>query len=304
MSQRVDDELPNLPELAMFDRRATRGAVVRGLLRTAMIAVGLYLAFLLAGYVVGHVALGVNDRDDRFRRLGEVAFDVGHPDLRQPSQRGGDYDSGWLRTTNTFRRITPDGAALDVSIEMSTFGDISPMPLADTDLDRALAAGRTDPAAAEAFARGLPASSLSDVVVEFTRPLSQTDIGDVYGRLDAAGQIGFPVAFYTDPYLQQDSGFSMALSGEVLQARPVSWPGTEPSDLAEWTGALRPDDDADLARMGLPDSATLISAGATPMTHGLYLQRLTPATLLALLADPAVRSLTPVSSRLALIGQP
>ena len=297
-------DLPDLPELAMFDRRATRGAVVRGLLRTAMIALGLYLAFQAAGYMVGIIALGLNDRGERFDRLGRTAFDVGHPDLLRNSPRGGNFSGGWWGTTNSFLRLTPDGDPVRIKIEMSTFGAISPVPLGDTALDRALAGGRTTPAAAAAFVRGLPASSRTDVIIDLARPVDEDQLAEVYGRVSGSGQVGFPVAFYADPYPAGEAGFRTDLSGDVLQQRPVSWPGTVSVDFSAWTASLRSEDDDDLARMGLPDSATLRRLGDRPEVHALYVQGVTPPALLAILDDPAVRSLTPVSSRLALAGSP
>lgn len=293
-------ELPDLPELAMFDRRATRGAVVRGLLRTAMIAVGLYLAVLVLGFVVGTVALVVNDRGDRFARLGATAFDVGHPDLQRYGPRGGRISSDWLHTTNRMDRVGSDGQVRDVRVLMSTLGHLSLPDPPVTDLDAALLAGPLPPSRAASYLTGLPASSLTDAVVQLRRPQADPD-GMLLGRFAPRAASGLPVRFYADPF--PGTVRSSSVTGEPLVRRPVSGTHGGPEDFTAWTRSLSAVDDDDLTSLGLPDSRTLRRLGRTPMTHALYLSGATPAQLLRVLRDPEVLTVTPVASRLGLAAR-
>lgn len=85
-------------------------------------------------------------------------------------------------------------------------------------------------------------------------------------------------------------------------SRSVSSPVTAWQDFADWAGAMRPDDDDDLAALGLPTRAELRRLGKEPAATGLYLPGAPPAVLRQVLADPDVLTVRPVASRLALPG--
>lgn len=292
--------LPDLPELALFDRRATRGAVVRGLLRTAMIALGLYLAFSLVGALVGTAAELVHGQD-RFDRLGPTAFDIGHPDLLYGPQ-GSRLGSGWTGTTVRLDRVDSSGRAVRASVHMGLTGRLSAPTSPATPLDAALLGGPLSRARAGSYAAGLPASSVTDVVVTLRQPLDGDAVALLLGRLLPGSTLGYPVACYGDVFRGRATQPGQRVRpGDRLEQRPVcTRNGGE--ELLAWTRSLRPADDDDLAALGLPPSRELRALGREPAATALYLQGATPADLRRLLADAGIDSWTPVTSRLGLPG--
>ncbi len=303
-------ELPDLPELRMFEPGATRGAVVRGLLRTAMLAAALLVAAKLLGYLVGYVNLSLHGGSPRLDRVGTTAFDVGHPDLARPNGESRNTGSGWLHTTETVQRSFADGVGITFRVRMDLLGRITVQGPQPTALDQALLGGRARPAQVKAFVATLPASALTDVVVDLVRPLPAEAVIGLQDRLglftSARSGLELPAVFYDDPFAGARRVLRVTGSsfyGGSGPDRPVSWRGSDADGFHRWTASLRSSDDGDLARLGLPSSAALRRLGDHPRAHGLLISDLTVAQLGALLRDPAVRTLTPVSVRFTILDR-
>ncbi len=297
------------PDPALFDRRATRGAVLRGLFRTAGLVLALYLAFSFVGSLVGYAAFKYHDRSNAFERVGVVGFAVAHPGIDTRSQRSGTTSWGWLHTTKSDRYLQPDGTNVQTRVRMDTAGRISVDGELTDQLDRALADGRATAAQARAFVDGLPGSAVSDVIVDLTTPLTEQRFADLsLGALKIDNPF-FQVRFYDDPYAGarrrlrvQDSKSTFDLTAPD---RPVAWSdGTVGyQTFGAWTRALRSSDDANLGRLGLPSSRALKELGRLSLVHGVLLRNVSPAQLKTILTNPAVRTITPVTVRFTILNR-
>src|SRR4051812_37805106 len=139
---------PGFPDLAMFARGATRRAVLRGLLRTALLVVVLFVLFSLLGTVVGFAAFKLTGRDDAFERVGVVGLFVAHPTLTRGNQSFGTETFSWLHTTKTDRYRQPDGSYVQTEVRMDLLGRISVKSPLGNALDEALYEGRASDAQA------------------------------------------------------------------------------------------------------------------------------------------------------------
>jgi hypothetical protein len=192
---------------------------------------------------------------------------------------------------------------------MDLLGRISvKSPLGNT-LDEALYEGRASNTQARAFVRGLPASAVADVVVDFTRPLDNNSLTTLMREPHIAKLALGAISFYEDPFagprraFQREGGTSRFFDN--APDRSVAWSGSNYpyNNFAAWTRALKKSDDANLARLGLPDSSALKKLGTASLVHGMYLKDV-PADQLALLLDnPLVHSLTPVDVRLTILNR-
>lgn len=297
--------LPDLPELRMFERSATRGAVLRGLLRTAMLAFALYAAFVVAGTLFGGLLFAATHRGDRLDRV-DVAFAVGHPGLYV--RDNGSYGSetrhfGWTGTTQSTQTLDSQGTALvDYELVLGTFGGLKVKGHTTSRLDTVLMDGRASRQQAERFVKGLPTAALTTAVVELV---------DGKEPSDTSLSAQYQARFYDDPfagararYRKTDSGSEFSNTG---RSQPVAWPRGARSirfgSFQSWTKSLTSSDDDDLRALGLPDSAELRRLGEANRVHALLVTDLTTAQLASLLADPTVRTLTPVEVRFDILDK-
>ena len=290
---------PSYPELAIFDPRATRGAVVRGLVRTAMLVGAAWLAFLFLGELTGYALFRLHDRNGAFDRVGLTGYEVGHPGVvMQTSTLGrGEPESGWRGSSQ--RVVT---GRSDYRIRMSVWGDLTADRRAEDDVDRALREGEASRAQSTAFVEGLPAAAVTDAVVSLRAPMDDTRAVDVLEDLD----LHVTRSFYDDPFagarhvFRQD-GNGAYMDGDGLD-RSVSWDGVG-IGFYSWTNRLRPGDDSDLQRLGLPTSTRLKELGRLSQVHGWYVQDLSPAKLKALLASDVVDAITPTAVRFDILDR-
>jgi hypothetical protein len=295
-------DLGSLPELGLFEPAATRRAVLRGLLRTALIALALVLVFLSLGEVAGRASYRLHNGSGHFDRVLAQGWVVGHPGVAATVSQGKQStEFGWLHATERFRFTQPDGSRARVTVRQDLLGHVSVKGDVGSRLDQVLGDGQASRAQAMAFAKGLPAAALTEVVVVLRQPLHEQAASDFDGEFGLDSRAWF----YEDPFAgARDFGFGYA--GDAVYSghgrNPVSWPPRNDSDLfrgrfPDWTAELSSRDDANLERLGLPSSAKLKELGESALVHGLLLQDLTPTQLLSLLADPAVESFTPVDVR-------
>jgi hypothetical protein len=298
-----------LPDLAMFRRSVTRRAVFRGVLRTAVLAVGLYVLFSLLGSVVGFATYKLTGRDDAFQRVGVVGLNVAHPDLERGQQSFGTQSWGWLHTTKTDRYVQADGGVVQTDVRMDLLGRISVKSPLGSRLDRALFDGRATPEQAATFVRGLPASAVADVVVDFRQPLDNDGYTALMADPRIAKLVIGEVTYYEDPFAGPRRAYrregNSSYSRDNVADRSVAWSGMNYpfTSFADWTRALTGSDDGNLDRLGLPDSATLKRLGAASLVHGVYIKDATPADLKVLLDNARVRSVTPVDVRLTILNR-
>ncbi|MCU1674516.1 MAG: hypothetical protein JWN77_2629 [Frankiales bacterium] len=299
-----------LPDLAIFGRGRTRRAVVRGLLRTALLALVLWVAFGLIGSIVGFAAFSISGRDDTFERVGVVGLNVAHPSIDRGRQSFGAQTFGWLRTTKTDKYVQPDGSFVQTDVRMDLLGRISVKSPPGSRLDQALFEGRASPEQAARFVRDLPASAVADVVVDFKTPLSNNAYTALMRDPRIAKMILGEVTYYEDPFAgprrlyRRDGGSEFSGSSAVAE-RSVAWGGMNYpfSSFAAWTRALKKSDDGNLSRLGLPSSAELKKLGEASLIHGVYIKNATPSDLNVLLGNASVRSITPVDVRFTILNR-
>lgn len=298
-----------MPELAMFGRGATRRAVLRGLFRTALLALVLYFLFALVGSIVGFTAFKLGGRDEAFERVGVVGLNVAHPAVDRGQQSFGTQHWGWLHTVKTDKFVQPDGSLVQTDVRMDLLGRISVKSPLGSRLDQALFEGRATPTQAAAFIGGLPASAVADVVVDFTTPLDEAGYAAFQADRRVAEMTFRAVTFYEDPFAGPRRAFRRDGGGQFTDGtaanRSVAWSGMNYpfTSFASWTRALKRSDDGNLARLGLPDSATLKKLGEESLVHGLYIKNLTPTDLRLLAGNGHVRSVTPVDVRLTILDR-
>jgi hypothetical protein len=299
-----------MPDLAIFGRRATRRAVVRGVLRTAVLALVLYVLFGLLGSVVGFTVYKATGRDDAFERVGIVGMSVAHPTLNTGTQSFGTQRFGWWRMTKTDSYVQPDGSLMQTDLRMDVLGRITVKSPLGSKLDQALFEGRARPTQAAAFVRGLPPSAVADAIVDFEAPLDNDALTALTADPRVAKLVLGQTMFYEDPFAGPRRAYRVdgntTYSDGAAPKRTVAWPTRTTygyPEFAKWTAALKQSDDANLARLGLPPSATLKRLGKASLVHGVYVEDATPGDLALLLANPRVRSITPVDVRLTIANR-
>jgi hypothetical protein len=291
-------ETPDLPPLSLFDRRLTRRAVLRGVLRTAYLA---FLAFVVLGVafqVGGQVLMQAFDRDEQLERVGVVGFVVGHPSYRVASTYGG------AREIES-RLRTPTGAETTLSI--GWLGRLG-IPLEDSDpLDVLRERKPASRVAGARFLADLPHSTRVDVLLQLARPLPTSDAEQL-----AAGGQGPSVLYYESPWGIFESAMTERDVAARAAPRPVSWsPGTgwggglrEFRTFRDWTRTLSSDDDDDLAMLGLPRSADLHELGEASRVQAVFVSGLPADALRRLVHDPAVLGFVPLDVRFDLVDAP
>lgn len=282
-----------LPEPGLFGRRATRRAVVRGLARTAFLALIAFFLLSLLVQMLGNILLNSLGRGDDLNRVGLVGYQVGHPglDLHQRNWR-----IGSLHAEGTISGTTQDGLRIDVPLKVSIFGTLNRPPTQLDPLDRTILGPGSAPAEARAFLHQLPSGVRVDAVVQLAKPVHTADVAAVGG---IAGPLG--TVFYS-PVFGAGGGFDFV-------ARPVSWseryhvPDLRAPSFSSWTRSLNTSDDDNLRTLDLPPSQELQRLARADLVYAFYLRNQTPAQLTALLKNPLVRSFTPSAVRFALPAQ-
>jgi len=280
------------PEAGVFDERATRRAVRRGVVRTALVAVvwvGLGLTLLEIASTAWQTR---GNRDSHFADVAGYGFFVSHPGFRlengRPSCCSRSLRSLAVDVEADPRTATPLVPRLDVKLRLNLQNRLvgGPGALRDRDLPVTgvdVAEG-AHPASPKVLER-LPSSVVATAIVEFRQPL---EIRDLYRVLQRHGFLteGFPtddVAIYLQPpRLMPDPSEPFT--------RRVAWPSPNVAQFQGWVKQLRTSDNGVLDDLQVPRVAKLAAIAETPMIFGCILDRASPKQLGGLLLDPAVES--------------
>ena len=271
--------IPDLPALRVFDPKATRWAVIRGLVRTAFVVLGF---LLVASLVVG---IGVNvlanrlGRAEQMERL-SMAYEVAHPGLTNSGGSG--VFGGWTQRVQR-RGVDADGRRRVVELKLGIFGNLS---VGDRDERDALDDVLVEPAWSRVqttrYVGTLPSGIVLDALVVLDEPVASDAVGAVV-----------PAGLRTDffgPALEEDRPW-----GGTGLSRPVCW--VEGASLRAWAHQLRDRDDDNLAVLGLPSARTIQDLADADKVSAVYARGLTVAQVRALLADPRIASVSPVAVR-------
>jgi len=282
--------------------------VFRGLVRTVLLVLAVVVAMQAVAQIAVRAAFRLHDGNDHFDRVLVQGWIVGHPGVAGTSAQG--------YTSTSYHRLTahedlrfdqPDGTQAKVSVQQDLVGHVSVDGDVTSRLDQVLDDGRASRTQAETFVRGLPAASLTDVVLTLKAPLSETAANDLQVRTGLQAAAAW---FYEDPFAGARGRFSRAGSSTTWSGsghNPVTWSSLNgqffQGGFSDWTAELSSRDDANLERLGLPDAKDLKALGRAAQVHGFFLRDLTPAQLTRLLQLPQVSAFTPVDVRFDILGK-
>ncbi len=273
---------PEFPPLALFGPDATRSAVTRGVIRTAVLVLVGFLAFQAAGRLVGEAVFTAWDRQDRFARVGLQGVLVAHPSLGLGLEQTRSH--GWLHTSQTVA-FGEQGDRTILTLRQDLLGRLSTPPIPGGALDEtALHSPPSSRERVSALVEGLPAAARADVVVAYRTPMTERE--QAAAEEDFGGGVG-PV-FYQDPFVWSTAQYSP-------QRYPVSWQDSflYGGRFPDWAAELSRLDDGNLRRLGLPSSSEIKALAKTPKVYGVVLRDQSPEQLRRLLANDVVGSVTP-----------
>jgi hypothetical protein len=280
----TEPRVPDIPALRIFDAKATRWAVIRGLLRTALVVLGLFLvgSFLLG--LATHVLSSALGRQDQLQRM-VVAYKVAHPGFQVTEEHS--RTGSWHQTASLSGRAN-EGETQDVRLSLNMLGALDVRDRRDDPVDGVLDGASWPKTSTELFLKRLPAGVTVDGVVVFGAPVHLA--GDVLPDNDWQGA---EAVFYSPPF---PAAFGETeLSRQPGQQRPVTWGmGGYPFDsFPDWATHLTSRDDDNLDRLGLPPSRVLKELAAKGDATGFYIRGLPPAAVARLLHDRRIASFTP-----------
>jgi hypothetical protein len=274
----------------VFDEHATRRAVRRGVVRTALVAVVWVVAGLFVVNLMSAVWQRRGDRDERFGLVAQYGFVAAHPGFRPAHS--------WFCCNTNLRSIEAG-----LTVRPRTAADLAPPIDLRLRLDLR---GRLD----NAWSRDLPATGLSvasapldkpetrrrleqlpdlavtTAVAELTRAMRPREF---FAFLERQG-IVFPeaeVAVYLEP---EGQAAERRFDGDRPDER-VSWPNPSLAQFQTWVKRLRDDDDDLLDALGLPGRARLQTLARDPRIHGFVLDQADRASLLRVVDDEAIARL-------------
>jgi hypothetical protein len=275
-------------EQGIFDERATRRAVRRGVARTALVAV----VWVGLGLFVLGIASAVwqtrGDRDSHFGLVAGYGFFVSHPGFRlengAPQCCSTSLRSVGVTIDAEPRTASPLTQRLDLTLKLNLRNRLvgGPLVMNDLPVTGVDVAQRTTSAAL----RRLPSSVVATTVVEFGKPLRIADVYRLLGRHGLLGEYMTPdVALYLEP-----ARVKLA-PGDPFALR-VSWPNANIAQFQAWVKKLRSSDDAVLQDLSVPPVETLRAIAHDPRVYGVVLDDVTPQRLDGLFRDPSVTSVS------------
>jgi len=276
-----------VPELPVFDRRRTRAAVWRGILRTAgTVLVGLLVLSMV--WRVVNVAWFFRN-EDHFKAVAGQGFLVAYPGYRYSPVSCCDVGSaldGELSLSLSPRGPESERTSATIRIRENWLGRIDPLPQQVLDrhtaVDGALDLGPPERATTARLLDQLPAPMKASAIVEFARPMDQAAFDAWAARYDQ------PLTFHQAAFMSPV--YPAQRQGPVPLERPLTWPDPDVAAFKAWAGRLRDADGANLATLGLPSARIIGQAAAQGRLHGLLIETATVPELRALLADRAVAS--------------
>jgi hypothetical protein len=276
-------------EAGMFDERATRRAVRRGVIRTAFIAV----VWVVAASILLTIASGLwqarGDRRDHFAKVAGYGFFAAHPGFRWTGR--GSCCNTDLRWTELVLTLDPKVASplpqtSQLKLRLDLRGRLRDRPYQTsrpkTGLDAA--SFSSDKASLRKTLDALPASVVATAIVELRRPL---DVAAVYELL-ARHHITYPDSGGVAVYLQSmNATITGSTSGTSADER-VSWPNPAVAGFQSWVKRLHESDNEVLDGIGLPAVSVLRRIAERPRIYGFVLDHAPPSELVRFLADPSV----------------
>jgi hypothetical protein len=279
-------------EESFFDERATRRAVRRGVIRTALAAVIPLFVISVVVSTASRIWQMRDGRADRFEHVAEYGFFVGHLDFR-PTDVRGDLTHANFRSLELPLQVIPRSATPLVQqhtlrLRLDLRGRLDEGPLLDlppSGVGTALANRPATQAELEAFER-LSSLAVASAAVELREPLSVGDFQHLLSRHGLLGLEGEGVGIFLEgPDAAQRRSGSFA-------GQRVGWPNPFAAQFQSWTKGLSAGDDPVLERLGLPSSRELLELAADPGIHGFVLDAATPRQLRGLRAEPKVSTIS------------
>ena len=283
-------------EAGEFDERATRRAVRRGVVRTALVAV---VWVFLGAIVLGIASSAWQTRGNRSSHFGLVAghgFQVGHPGYRNYQWYccNTGIRSLELSITGTPMTASPVPVTpLDLKLHLNLRDHLTTTRaldhLAKTGVDAALDATLLTKAQLRPRLAGLPDGLVATAIVELRAP---TTISEFY-RLLARHGIVWPDSADVPVFLQSaDYPYPLAPNQRPVPSQDPS-AGRQPSVAAfqTWVKSLHTSDNPTLGALHVPSLATLQQVAARPRIHAFVLDQASTSQLRTFLADPAVRTI-------------
>jgi hypothetical protein len=274
----------------VFDERATRRSVRRGIVRTALAAVVWVVVALIASSLVTSVWQTHGGRDRRFGQVATYGLVAANPGFRQIQ---GDYccraglRSLELKLSAEPRTASGLGNAVPVKLELNLRGrlqDFVELPRTPVDL-ASERSGSPKPETQRLLSR-LPKSLVATAVVELSDSVSPSGLFALLARHRIQWD-GKDVGVYLQPYNYNDSA---ADEGTYFEHR-VSWPSPALAGFQRWARELRGSDDRLLDELGLPSSKRLQDLAVDPLIFGVILDHAGTLQLESLLADSDVKSM-------------
>lgn len=262
--------------------RALRRAARRGVVRTGVIAGAGVVAWAIAGVLVLMAASGLWFRGaglrSGFRRVGEPALAAAYPgwEVRHVDCCAvGLGLNASMRVDLVERRASGVGEVLTIHLHQDFRGRYHNLPRVDTSpVAQAIGRGRPTKAATRAVAASIPDGAVALAVVEWGDPRAASKPGQTRDADDPHPGDAEGVTYFSDPY----------------GPSPTSWPTGNAAELRAWASSLNGSDNRNLRRLSLPRVTSIRSAAASGRAHATVRAGLTRASILALLDDPAVRS--------------
>lgn len=283
-------DMPALPPLPPFDSKATRRAVLRGLLRTAFLTL---LLLLVGSLVLQQLSFVLQTRGDRRQHMQDVVgqgLGVANPDYDFNGFGCCNTDlNGMSLVINGAPRGPGDVASTPtLFLKQNLWGRLrGPVFLQQTPLDQQLrrisgqGPARGEAAAARNLLTRLGPPLRLSAVVEFARPMSPAE----FQRFSANKNLP---PFALPILLGPGRTASEERSGRPSNGTPLSWPDPDPRAFVEWVGGLRDSDEDNLADIGLPDLDVLRAAADDPRIYGYVVDSATGPELDRLLDDSRV----------------
>jgi hypothetical protein len=304
---------PESFQIPVFDERAARRAVWRGVTRTAITAVLLALVGLVLLELVSGLWQKRGDREERFQAVAGLGFLVAHPGwLGEPSGCcNTDLTSMELFLDVQPRTASPVSQSTKAWLRLNILGRlvIDSIPvLPETPIDHALAGGRPEKSTTEALLSDLPGPVAATALVEFAAPLTSQQFEEVLERngiTDAPLSRSSPPIYLESPYppFHIDGNRPMP---EIGPARKLAWPDSSTAasealgspvpnadpltQFQDWAAELDDGDDRNLGRLRLPTADEIKRLAENPRVYAFILDRASIQQLRSFLDDAAVRS--------------
>jgi len=275
----------------VFDERATRRAVRRGILRTAFVAVVWVVAIGIVVEYASEIWQGRGDREDHFSQIVGYGFFAGHPGFRRegwPSCCNTDARSVAVSLTLDPKVASPIEQSMEMQFRLDLRGRLKD-PVFDNDLPRTGvdAAARTSKTHLRRLLRSLTPDVAATAVAELQPPLDVDSAFRLLARHSLEPSPFEEVAVYLQP---ADVQITASVDGRFQDQR-VGWPSPAVAGFQAWVKSLRESDNEVLDGLGLPSVSGLRRIAERPRIYGLILDQASPKRLLGFLDDPQVREL-------------